>query len=114
MRRSWAILRQPHLLRAPFSLEKITWIEDTGSVVYRSRRSWRTKRNFEVFAAADFLAAAVSHILPKNQQTVRYYGLYSNKRRGLDTKTRKPRPRICLTSCARLHERPPSTRGRRS
>ncbi len=99
-----------YLLRAPFSLEKITWIEDTGSVVYRSRRSWRTKRNFEVFAAADFLAAAVSHILPKNQQTVRYYGLYSNKRRGLDTKTRKPRPRICLTSCARLHEGPPSTR----
>ena len=73
-----------YLLRAPFSLEKITWVEKTKRVIYRSSRSWRTKRNFEVFTATEFLAAAVEHIPPKNQHTVRYYGRYSNKCRGME------------------------------
>ena len=30
------------MLRAPFSLEKITWNESTGKVIYRSSRSWHT------------------------------------------------------------------------
>ena len=72
-----------YLLRAPFSLQKITWNPDTKTVIYRSRRSWHTKRNFEVFKATDFLAAAIEHIPPKGQQTIRYYGLYSNKSRGI-------------------------------
>ena len=42
-----------YLLRAPFSLEKITWVEKTRRVIYRSRRSWRIKRNFEVFTATN-------------------------------------------------------------
>ena len=70
------------LLRAPFSLQKITWNPDTKTVIYSSRRSWHTKRNVEVFNATDFLAAAIEHIPPKGQQTIRYYGLYSNKSRG--------------------------------
>ena len=89
-----------YLLRAPFSLEKITWKKETGTVIYRSERSWNTKRNFEVFSAADFLAAAVDHIPPKNQHTVRYYGLYSNKRRGMDAKARRPRPKLCRASAS--------------
>ena len=40
-----------YLLRAPFSLQKITWKPETATVIYRSRRNWRTKRNFEVFKA---------------------------------------------------------------
>ena len=72
-----------YLLRAPFSLQKMTWNPDIKTVIYRSRRSWHTKRNFEVFKATDFLAAAIEHIPPKGQQTIRYYGLYSNKTRGL-------------------------------
>lgn len=79
-----------YLLRAPFSLEKITWIEKTKRVIYRSRTSWRTKRNFQVFTAADFIAAAVEHIPPKNQHTIRYYGRYSNKSRGLEVQPWKP------------------------
>ena len=55
-----------YLLRAPFSLQKITWKPETATVIYRSRRNWRTKRNFEVFKATDFLAAAVDHIPPLN------------------------------------------------
>ena len=93
-----------YLLRAPFSLQKITWNPDTKTVICRSRHSWHTKRHFEVFKATDFLAAAIQHIPPKGQQrpaaisgiyyrrsrtlhkqsqTIRYYGLYSNKSRGL-------------------------------
>jgi hypothetical protein len=84
-----------YLLRAPFSLEKITWKKETATVIYRSKRSWNTKRNFEVFSATDFIAAAVDHIPPKNQHTVRYYGLCSNKRRGMDAKARRPAPKLC-------------------
>jgi hypothetical protein len=78
-------------LRAPFSLQKIHWNPKTRTVIYRSRRSWRTKRNFDVFQATDFLAAAIDHIPPRGQQTIRYYGLYSNKSRGM------PRPVAALT-----------------
>jgi hypothetical protein len=99
-----------YLLRAPFSLQKIHWIPKAKTVIYRSRRSWRTKRSFEVFKATDFLAAAVDQIpprwthaekgggdfrrAPRGQQTIRYYGLYSNKHRGM------PRPAVPLTKPA--------------
>ena len=85
-----------YLLRAPFYLQKITWNPDTKSVIYRSRRSWHTKRNFEVFKATDFLAAAIEHIPPKGQQTIRYYGLYSNKSRGI---ARPVAIANCLVNC---------------
>jgi hypothetical protein len=86
-----------YLLRAPFSLQKIHWNPKTSTVIYRSRRSWRTKRNFEVFTATDFLAAAIDHIPPRGQQTIRYYGLYSNKSRGLPL--RSIFYRICVGRC---------------
>ena len=54
-----------YLLRAPFSLQTMTWIPDTKTVIYRSRRSWHTKRNFEVFKATDFLTAAIELIPPQ-------------------------------------------------
>lgn len=107
-----------YLLRAPFSLEKITWNEKTRKVIYRSKRSWHTKKNYQIFSATDFIAATVEHIPPKSQQchaaqaaskmakrnshgrsrrrsqTVRYYGLYSNKSRGLAAKLGSPRPQL--------------------
>ena len=72
-----------YLLRAPFSLEKITYNADTASVLYRSERHWRTQRNFEVFSAKEFVAALLAQIPLKGSPQVRYYGWYSNKRRGL-------------------------------
>ena len=57
-----------YLLRAPFSLEKITWNEKTQKVIYRSKRSWHTKKNYQIFSATDFIAATVEHIPPKSQQ----------------------------------------------
>jgi len=77
----------------------MAWNATTKTVIYRSKRHHHTttpphhqatkppshqatKRNFEIFKATDFIAAALLHIPPKGQQTVRYYGLYSNKTRG--------------------------------
>jgi len=71
-----------YMLRAPFSLQKITWKPETQTVIYRSKPHHNTKRNFEIFTAVDFLAALIDHIPPKSKHTVRYYGVYSNKTRG--------------------------------
>jgi hypothetical protein len=97
-----------YLLRAPFSLEKITWNESTGKVIYRSKRSWHTKCNFQIFEAVDFLAATVEHIPPKGQQTVRYYGLYSNKSRGMAAKNGRKRPEMAEANRPERQEGPPS------
>ncbi|MCP5552167.1 MAG: transposase [Akkermansiaceae bacterium] len=97
-----------YLLRAPFSLEKITWIESTGKVVYSSKRSWHTKRNFQIFEAVNFLAATVEHITPKGQQTVRYYGLYSYKSRGMAAKNGRKRPEMAEEKRPERQEGPPS------
>jgi hypothetical protein len=45
------------------------------------------KRNFTVYPACDFIAAFTQHIPEKGSQMVRYYGWYSNKMRGGETKT---------------------------
>ncbi len=95
-----------YVLRPPFSLEKITWNESTGKVIYRSKRSWHTKRNFQIFGALDFLAATVEHIPPKNQQTVRYYGLYSNKSRGMAAKNGRKRPEMAESKRPERQETP--------
>ena len=71
-----------YLLRAPFSLQKITWKPETQTVIYRSKPHHNTKRNFEIFKAVDFLAAVIDHIPPKFRHTVRYYGVYSNRTMG--------------------------------
>jgi hypothetical protein len=72
-----------YFLRAPISLQKMSWNAQTKTVLYRSARSWRTKRNFELFSGSDFVAALYEHIPPKGFQTLRYYGIYSNKSRGM-------------------------------
>jgi len=82
--------RAEYLLRHSFSLQKITRNAVTRTVISRSKRHHTTtpphhhttKRNFEIFKAPDFISAALLHLPPKAQQTVRYYGVYSNKTRG--------------------------------
>ncbi|MGB0335005.1 MAG: IS91 family transposase, partial [Opitutales bacterium] len=86
-----------YFLRAPISLQKMSWNAQTRTVLYRSSCSWRTKRNFELFSGPDFVAALYEHTPPKGFQTLRYYGLYSNKSRGMRkeakmTKDRAPCP----------------------
>ena len=96
-----------YLLRAPFSLEKITYNADAGSVLYRSERHWRTKRNFEVFSASQFIAALLDQIPPKGVPQVRHYGWYSNKSRGL-------RQRTAGAAAGKTHAPPARPRRRRA
>ena len=53
-----------------------------STVLYRSRMHAKTKRNFEIFSAEEFIAAITQHIPDKGFQMVRYYGWYSNRARG--------------------------------
>jgi hypothetical protein len=70
-----------YILRNAFSEQKITTIEDTGTVIYRSGMTHGSnKKNFEVFSAEEFIAAITQHIPDKSFQMVRYYGWYSSRR----------------------------------
>ena len=72
-----------YIIRNPFSLEKIRYNPDTGTVIYRSGMTHgRNKKNFEIFPATEFIAAITQHIPEKSFQLVRYYGWYSNRSRG--------------------------------
>ena len=46
--------------------------------------------NFEVFYPLDFLVEVTQHIPNKGEHHVRYYGWYSNKKRGMQEK-KKPK-----------------------
>jgi hypothetical protein len=43
-------------------------------------------RNFQIFEPLDFLAEVTQHIPRKGEHQIRYYGQYSNKRRGQKAK----------------------------
>jgi hypothetical protein len=60
-------------------------------------RGWRHSgfmagipRNFEMYGPLDFLAEVTHHIPNKGELQIRYYGWYSNKKRGLQQK-KKPK-----------------------
>ena len=72
-----------YIIRNTFSLEKMTYDEEAGTVIYKSDRiNPQTKRNFEIFKPGEFIAAATQHIPEKRAQMVRYFGWYSNRSRG--------------------------------
>jgi Putative transposase len=72
-----------YILRNPFSIEKLTYNEKTGTVIYHSKMTHgKNKKNFEVFDAEEFIAAITQHIPDKGFQMARYYGWYSNRARG--------------------------------
>jgi len=71
-----------YIIRNPFSEQKMVYNAKNGTVIYRSRMHAKTKRNFEIFTAEEFIAAITQHIPDKGFQMVRYYGWYSNRARG--------------------------------
>ena len=48
--------------------------------------SGKSKKNFQIYTAEEFIAAITQHIPEKSFQMVRYYGWYSSKSRGLREK----------------------------
>ena len=47
-------------------------------------------RNYEIYDPLDFLAEATQHIPNKGEHQIRFYGRYSNMKRGMTEKTKKP------------------------
>ena len=88
------------MTRCPFSLSRLMKVTDTGQVVYKAEKEAcrafpepngdelkrGAKRNFQVLDPLDFLAEFTQHIPPKGSHTIRYYGWYSNKARGMRRK----------------------------
>ena len=79
-----------YIIRNTFSEDKMTFNSASQMVLYKSRYNKKTHRNFELFTAADFIAALTQHIPDKSFQLVRYYGWYSNKKRGMRKKQALP------------------------
>ncbi len=80
-----------YVIRAAFSQERMTYItagrttDGIAKVIYQSK----DKKTSKTFHALDWLAQLTTHIPDKREQTVRYYGYYSNKSRGLRKKAGK-------------------------
>ena len=71
------------IIRNTFSLEKITYQRETGTVFYTSKMTQRKNRsNFRVSTVKEFIAAITQHIPEKSFQLVRYCGWFSNRGRG--------------------------------
>jgi len=63
-----------YIIRNTFSIEKLTYIEDTGTVIYHSRMTHcKNRKNFAVYTAEGFIAAICQHIPEKFFQMVRYF-----------------------------------------
>jgi len=50
------------------------------------------KRNFQIFDPLDFLAEVTQHIPDMGEHLIRYYGWYSNKKRGQRAQAQPPPP----------------------
>ncbi len=70
------------MLRAPLSLEKMTYDAKTGMVIYRSHMHKGLKRNFQLMSGAQWLELLCRHIPDRFEHLVRYVGWYSTRVRG--------------------------------
>jgi hypothetical protein len=67
---------RPGAISSPFSTAKMTYDEQTGTVIYRSKMTYgRNRKNFELFSAVEFIAAITQHIPEKT------FSLYARKRK---------------------------------
>ena len=64
-----------YMLRAPMSLEKMTYEVESGTVIYRSKMHLGLKRNFQVMPGAEWLELLLRHIPDRYEHLVRYVGL---------------------------------------
>jgi hypothetical protein len=74
-----------YIIRASFSQERMSYISEESTVVYKSKDDKKEK----TFDALEWLAAMCSHVPNRGEQMVRYYGYYSNLSRGKREKQNK-------------------------
>ena len=89
-----------YIARCPFSLSRMIRVTDGGQVIYKTEHGGchrfpdpgsntlkgGTARNFQIFDPLDFLAEVTQHIPEPRVHTIRYFGWYSNKSRGVRAK----------------------------
>lgn len=90
-----------YIARCPFSLARLVKIAPDGRVLYHGSHPKcirfpelgqemdlraGTRRNYQVFDPLDFLATVTQHVPNKGEHQIRYYGMYSNKKRGMRQK----------------------------
>ena len=85
-----------YMLRAPISLEKMSYDAATGTVTYRSKMHAGLKRNFQLMPGAAWLALLCQHIPDRYEHLVRYVGWYSNRARGERAKKASPQAAVAL------------------
>ncbi|MBN2256327.1 MAG: transposase zinc-binding domain-containing protein, partial [Anaerolineaceae bacterium] len=72
-----------YISRAPFSLERMSYNEDSDTVLYRGEHFHPgLARNFDVTDPLEWLARITSHIPKKGAKQIIYYGAYSQAWRG--------------------------------
>jgi hypothetical protein len=71
-----------YMLRAPMSLDKMTYDAETGTVIYRSMMHTGLKRNFQVMPGAEWLELLCHHIPIATSTSFATLGGYSNRARG--------------------------------
>ncbi|MCK4505016.1 MAG: transposase [Candidatus Aegiribacteria sp.] len=72
-----------YISRAPFSLERMSFNEDSDTVLYRGEHFHLTlARNFDVSDPLEWITHVTSHIPRKGAKQVIYYGSYSQAWRG--------------------------------
>ncbi len=72
-----------YISRAPFSLERMSFNENSKTVVYKGEHFHPTlARNFDVAGPLEWIARITSHIPKKGAKQVIYYGAYSQAWRG--------------------------------
>lgn len=101
-----------YMLRAPMSLEKMSYDAETGTVIYRSKMHLGLKRNFQVMPGAEWLELLRRHIPDRCERLVRYVGWYSNRARGERAKFLKD-PESAATPAAPVEPASEFARGRK-
>ena len=89
-----------YLMRAPVSLERLSWDDEAGEVHYAMRRGHddphHTPRADESFDPLDFIARVLMHVPEPRRHLVRYYGAYASVVRA--RKRRKACPQAGVSS----------------
>jgi hypothetical protein len=72
------------MIRCPVVLERMSMDEDTGEVLYRTRRSRADHPEGPVarWDVYELIPRVLDHLPAPNQHVVRYWGFYSNAARG--------------------------------